>query len=111
MIIMLPSLISKWKRRVRNDIKLFSRSRSCAGRSGRRQHGYLLVGDDFDTSRTFGIDSDHAFYPNRYHGDSCAAESRVPTEWEKTHLLMSEDRNPSQDVVRNGDQRDDEVTK
>jgi hypothetical protein len=38
-----------------------------------------------------------------------AAESCVPTEWEKTHLLMSEDSNPSQDVVRNGDQRDDEV--
>jgi hypothetical protein len=37
-----------------------------------------------------------------------AAESRVPTEWEKTS--MSKDSNPSQDVVRNGDQRDDEVT-
>jgi hypothetical protein len=110
MIIMLPTLISKWKRRVRKDIKLCSRSRSCAGRSD-RQHGYLLVGDDFDTSRTFGIDSDHAVYPNRYNGDSCAAESREPTEWEKTHLLMSKDRNPSQDVVRNGDQRDIEVTK
>jgi hypothetical protein len=31
----------------------------------------------------FGIDSDHAFYPNQYHGDSCAAESRVPTAWER----------------------------
>jgi hypothetical protein len=67
--------------------------------------------NDFDTSWMFGIDSDHALHPNRYHGDSCAAEeSRVPTEWEKTHLLMSEDSNPSQDVVCNGDQRDDEVT-
>jgi hypothetical protein len=65
--------------------------------------------DPFDTSRTtFGIDSDQAFIPFAdTTGTVVHFESRVPTEWEKTHLpkilLTSEDWNPSQEVLRNGE--------
>jgi hypothetical protein len=56
-----------------------------------RAYGISRVYDDpFETSRTFGIDSAHAFIPfdtTTSHGDGCVHfESHVPTEWEKAHL-------------------------
>jgi hypothetical protein len=70
-------------------------------------YGIGVYDDPFDTSRTFGIDSDQAFIPFDTTGTVVHFESCVPTEWEKTHLpiilLTSEDWNPSQEVLRNGD--------
>jgi hypothetical protein len=83
--------------------------------------------DPFGTSRTFGIHSDpRAFIPfdtmgtvvhsesrvptewKKTTGTVVHLESRVPTEWEKMHLpiilLTSEDWNPPQEVLRDGDQ-------
>jgi hypothetical protein len=48
--------------------------------------GYGIRVNDFDTSRTFGINSDHAFIPFDTTGIVVHCKSRVPTEWEKTHL-------------------------
>jgi hypothetical protein len=93
----------------------------------------ITVNDNpFDMSPRFGMDSDHAFIPfdtttgtvvhsesrvptewKRPWGQLCISvhlESRVPTEWEKTHLpiilLTSEDWNPSQEVLRDGESRE-----
>jgi hypothetical protein len=60
-------------------------------------------------SRMFvGIASDQAFIPFNATRTVVHFESRVPTEWEKTHLpitllLTKEDWNPSQEVLRHGD--------
>jgi hypothetical protein len=43
--------------------------------------GYGIRVNDFDTSRVFGIDSDHAFYPFNTTRTVVHYESRVPTEW------------------------------
>jgi hypothetical protein len=73
-----------------------------------RAYGLGVYDDPFDTSRTFGIDSDEAFIPFDTTGTVVHFESRVPTEWEKTHLpiilLTNEDWNPSQEMLGNGDQ-------
>jgi hypothetical protein len=59
-----------------------------------RAYGLGVYDDPFDTSQTFGIDSDEAFIPF--------------DKWEKTHLpiilLTNEDWNPSQEMLGNGDQ-------
>jgi hypothetical protein len=49
----------------------------------------------FDTSRTFGIGSDHAFIPFDTTGTVVHSESRVPTEWKKT-TGTSESRVPTE---------------
>ena len=69
-----------------------------------RAYGLGVYDDPFDTSRTFGIDrSDQAFIPFDTTGTIVHFESRVPTEWEKTHLpiilLTNEDWNPSQEML------------
>jgi hypothetical protein len=74
-----------------------------------RAYGIGVYDDSFDTSLTFGIDSDQASIPFDTMGTVVHFESRVPTEWEKTHLLIillvtSEDWNPSQEMLGNGDQ-------
>jgi hypothetical protein len=55
----------------------------------------------------FDINSDHAFIPFDTTRTVVRYKSRVPTEWEKTHLpsilLAREDWSPSQEVLRNGD--------
>jgi hypothetical protein len=58
-------------------------------------YGISVYDDPFDTSRTFGINSDQAFIPFDTTGTFVHFESHVPTEWAKTHLpiilLSSED--------------------
>jgi hypothetical protein len=56
----------------------------------------------------FGIDSNDAVIPFDTTGTVVHFESRVPTEWEKTHmpiiLLTGEDWNPTQEILRPGKQ-------
>jgi hypothetical protein len=65
-----------------------------------RAYGIGVYDDPFDTSRTFGIDSD----PLDTTGAIVHFESHVPTKWEKTRLpiilLTSEDWNPHRKEMR-----------
>jgi hypothetical protein len=60
--------------------------------------------DPFDHSRQFGIDDEHVFIPFNTTGTVVHFESRVPTEWEKTHLpvilLTGKDWNPTEEVLQ-----------
>jgi hypothetical protein len=71
-----------------------------------RAYGISVNDDPFDTSRAFGIDSDTAVIPFDTTGTVVHFESRVPTDWEKTHLpiilLTGEDWNPTQEILRPG---------
>ena len=73
-----------------------------------RAHGIGVYDDPFDTDHDFGIDSDLAFIPFNTTRTIVYFESRVPTEWEKTHLpiilLTNEDWNPSQEMSGIGNQ-------
>ena len=65
----------------------------------------LIVNDDpFDHSQHFGIDADQAFIPFDTMGTVVHFKTRVPTEWEKTHLptilMTGEDWNPMEEVLR-----------
>ena len=57
-----------------------------------------------DHSREFGIDSENLFIPFDTTGTVVHFDTRVPTEWEKSHLpvilLTGEDWNPSEEVLR-----------
>jgi hypothetical protein len=71
-----------------------------------RAYGIDVNDDPFDSTCKFGIDSEYAFIPFDTMGTVVHFESRVPTEWEKTHLpviLMTGDTwNPSEEVLRPG---------
>jgi hypothetical protein len=71
-------------------------------------YGLDVNEDPFDSTREFGIDSDHAFIPFDTTGTVVHFESRVPTEWEKTHLPVilttSGEWNPTEEVLRPGKQ-------
>jgi hypothetical protein len=67
----------------------------------------LSVNDNpFDNTRAFGINVENAFIPFNATGTVVPVhfETRVPTEWEKTHLpiilLASEVWNPMEEVLR-----------
>jgi hypothetical protein len=67
----------------------------------------LTINDDpFDMTRFFGINTDQTVIPFDITGTVVHFESWVPTEWEKTHLLIilitNEEWNPSQEVLRPG---------
>jgi hypothetical protein len=100
----------RWKNQT-DKMGIYSSGTRCYGidQSNARLDDGVRV-NDFDTSRTFGIDSDHAFIPFDTMGTVVHYESRVPTaEWEMmVHLpiiiLAREDWSPSQEVLRsNGD--------
>mgnify|MGYP003502375870 FL=1 len=69
-----------------------------------RAYGLIVNDDPFDHSRHFGIDSEHVFIPFDTTGTVVHFDTRVPTEWEKTHLpvilLTGEDWNPLEEVLR-----------
>jgi hypothetical protein len=69
-----------------------------------RAYGLIINDDPFDNSRQFGIDEEHIFIPFDTTGTVVHFESRVPTEWEKTHLpvilLTGEDWNPTEEVLQ-----------
>ena len=68
-----------------------------------RAYGLEVNDDPFDLTCMFGINSDHAFIPFDTTGTVVHFESRVPTEWEKTHLpiilITSETWNPTEEVL------------
>jgi hypothetical protein len=49
-------------------------------------YGLLVNDDPFDHSQEFCIDGEHAFIPFDTTGTVVHFASRVPTNWEKTHL-------------------------
>jgi hypothetical protein len=49
-------------------------------------YGLSVNDDPFDNTRAFGIDIENAFIPFDTTGTVVHFETRVPTEWEKTHL-------------------------
>jgi hypothetical protein len=69
-----------------------------------RSYGHEVNDDPFDLSRAFGIDSDNTFIPLDTTGTVIHFESRVPTEWEKTHLpiilITGGQWNPSEETLR-----------
>jgi hypothetical protein len=71
-----------------------------------RAYGLTVNNDPFDTTRFFGIDMDQTVIPFDTTGTVVHFESRVPTEWEKTHLpiilITNKKWNPSQEVLRPG---------
>jgi hypothetical protein len=68
-----------------------------------RSYGHEVNDDPFDLSRAFGIDSDNTFIPFDTTGTVIHFESRVPTEWEKTHLpiilITGEQWNPLEETL------------
>ena len=69
-----------------------------------RAYGLNVNDDPFDHSRMFGIDSENLFIPFDTTGTVIHFDSRVPTEWDKSHLpgvlLTGEDWNPLEEVLR-----------
>jgi hypothetical protein len=69
-----------------------------------RAYGLTVNDDPFDHTRDFGIDLEQTFIPFDTTGTVVHFESRVPTEWEKTHLptilITGEDWNPTEEVLR-----------
>ena len=69
-----------------------------------RAYGLTVNDDPFDHTRNFGIDLEQTFIPFDTTGTVVHFESRVPTEWEKTHLptilITGEDWNPMEEVLR-----------
>jgi hypothetical protein len=67
-------------------------------------HGLDVNGNPFDTHGKFGIAYDDTFIPFTTTGTVVHFESRVPTEWEKTHLpvmlITAETWNPTEEVLR-----------
>jgi hypothetical protein len=59
--------------------------------------------DPFDNSCEFGIDSENLFIPFDTTGTVVHFDTRVPTEWEKSHLpvtlITGEDWNPLEEVL------------
>ena len=66
-------------------------------------YGLEVNDDPFDSTRKFGIDSDDTFIPFDTTGTIVHFESRVPMEWEKTHLpillLTGEQWDPTQEIL------------
>ena len=71
-----------------------------------RAYGLPVNDDPFDSTRSFGIDTDHGIIPFDTTGTVVYFETRVPNEWEKTHLpiilLTSDEWNPNLEVLRPG---------
>jgi hypothetical protein len=78
-----------------------------------RAYGLVVNDDHFDSSRGFGVDNEQAFIPFNTMGTVAYFESRVPTEWEKTHLpvilITGETWNPSEEVLCLGKQSREDV--
>ena len=51
-----------------------------------RAYGLIVNDDPFDNTRQFGIDSENLFIPFDTTGTVVHFDTRVPTEWEKSHL-------------------------
>jgi Reverse transcriptase (RNA-dependent DNA polymerase) len=75
-----------------------------------RAYGHDINDDPFNSTRDFGIDTDNVFIPFDTTGTVVHFESRVPTEWEKTHLpvilLTGEQWNPMEEVLRPWESRE-----
>jgi hypothetical protein len=73
-----------------------------------RAYGISVNDYPFETSWVFLMDSEDVVIPFDITGTVVHFESRVPTEWEKTHLpiiiLTGEDWNPTQEILRPGKQ-------
>jgi hypothetical protein len=71
-----------------------------------RAYGLDVNDNPFDTNADFGIISDEVFIPFDTTGTVVHFDSRVPTEWERTHLpiitLTGEEWNPAEEVLRPG---------
>jgi hypothetical protein len=69
-------------------------------------YGSTINDDPFDMTRFFGINTDPTVIPFNTTGTVVHFESRVPTEWEKTHLpiilITNKEWNPSKEVLRPG---------
>jgi hypothetical protein len=70
-----------------------------------RAYGLHVHNDPFNSTCTFGINSDNAFIPFKNMGTVVHFESCTPAmEWEKVHLpmilLTSEEWNPTNEVLR-----------
>jgi hypothetical protein len=70
-----------------------------------RAYGLEVNGDPFDLTQHFGIETeDSTRIPFDTTGTIIHFESRVPTEWEKTHLpviiLTNETWNPTEEDLR-----------
>ena len=69
-----------------------------------RAYGLTVNDDPFDHTQNFGINLEQTFIPFDTMGTVVHFESRVLTEWEKTHLptilIMGEDWNPMEEVLR-----------
>jgi hypothetical protein len=67
-------------------------------------YGLTVNDDPFNMTCFFGIDTDQSVIPFNTMGTVVHFKSRVPTEWEKMHLLIilitNEEWNPSQEVLR-----------
>jgi hypothetical protein len=78
-----------------------------------RAYGINVNDDPLDSTREFGIDSKTVFIPFDTMGTVVHFESRVPTEWEKTHLpiilITSEEWNPSEEVLHPGKQSHENI--
>jgi hypothetical protein len=68
-----------------------------------RSHGIMVNDDPFDPTRQLGIESDDAFIPFNATGTVVYFETRVPNDWEKTHLpiilLTGEEWDPTQELL------------
>jgi hypothetical protein len=66
-------------------------------------YGLEVNDDPFDLTHKFGINSKKTFIPFDTMGRVAYFKSRVPTEWEKTHLplilITSETWNPTEEVL------------
>jgi hypothetical protein len=71
-----------------------------------RAYGLDVNDNPFDTNANFGIISDEVFIPFDTTGTVVHFDSRVPTEWERTHLpiitLAGKEWNPAEEVLRPG---------
>jgi hypothetical protein len=53
-----------------------------------RAYGLLVNDNPFNTSHGFGVNSEQVFIPFDTMGTVVYFNSCIPTEWEKTHLLI-----------------------
>jgi len=78
-----------------------------------RAYGVMVNDDPFDSTRGFGVDTDNVFIPFDTTGTVIYFESRVPTEWEKTHLpiilITGDTWSPSDEALYLGEQSREDI--
>jgi hypothetical protein len=78
-----------------------------------RAYGLVLNDDRFNSTRGFGINTDEVFIPFDTTGTVIYFKSRVPTEWEKTHLpiilITGDTWSPSDEVLYLGKQSHEDI--